>query len=157
MKEPKRKPGEKSLTNDLIVQMRKKGKPIKAIASEFGESEWYVKRVLALHMTEQSRWVAARLCREIGAAEGKKTQKRRRALRQMIGDMEFHDHSSDEDLVKFPVPSRMTFAINRNKLHQALKKANRDGIKLSTIVFPLLEASLKEASLKINEALGTLE
>lgn len=152
--EQRRKPGESTSTNDLILAMRMKGKAIETIATEFGESAWYVRSVLRLQMTEDERDAAANLCKELASQTGAATQKRRRLYRQMMGDVEFHDHTDVR--VRVPLPKSLGVYVDRELLARLKDRADREGIKLSDLVFPVFHDHLELATEGIDMALKRL-
>jgi len=150
----RRRPGESTTINDIIIAMRTKGKAIKAIATEIGESEWYVRTTLRLRMGEAERDKAAKLCKKLGSKMGAATQKRRRRYRQMLGDVEYRD---DTDVrVRLPLPKSLGVYVDKRLLALVRDRADREGSKLSQLIFPLIQDHLELATEGIDKALRRL-
>ena len=150
----RRRPGESTTTNDILIAMRMKGKAIKAIATEIGESEWYVRTTLRLRMSKTDRDEAAKLCKKLGSKTGVATQKRRRLYRQMLGDVEYHDDTGTR--IRLPLPKSLGVYVDKALLARVRDRADREGSKLSQLVFPLIQDHLELATEGIDKALRRL-
>jgi hypothetical protein len=134
--------------------MRKKGRSIKDIAKEFGETEWYVRTAIRLQMTTEEAQAAAKLCKELASQTGVETQKRRRRYRQMLGDVEFHE--VEPGRIRLPLPKTLGVYVDRELLTQVKDRADREGTKLSQLIFPLIQDHLELAGEGIDKALRRL-
>lgn len=150
----KRKPGADTVTNSIIVAMRQKGKPIKVIAKELAETEWYVRTVIKLQMSEDDRKDASVLCKQLASQVGVATAKRRKLLREKIGDVETHEYTSEQ--FRVPIPKSLGVYINQDLLYLVKEHAAVDGAKLSEVLFPIVQEHLALASKGIETSLRGL-
>ncbi len=149
----KRKPGDHSGLNDLICAMRKKGRSFADIAKEVGESKWYVRQTVKIHLTHGEQEVARVVCKDLAGKKGAQTQARRRKIRSLIGDVEYHVAEEDggalSKRIRVPIPKHLGVRLNLDLMYRVKDMAERDRVKMSQLLYPLLQIHLAAAEAAI--------
>lgn len=145
-----RKPGDNSSTNRMITALRKKGRSISVIAQELGLTKWYVRHACHQHLTVGEQKAAKALCKKLAGEAGAATQARRRKYRSMIGDIQYQAVSDQRSehygkKVRVPLSKSVGIFLPIELLHDLKAVADREKVKASSLLFPLINKRLGRA------------